>query len=470
MGAVAQLSHATVEVEPGRSATFAITVRNTGTVVDRFTFEALGAMAAWVTFAPPTLSLFPEASGTVNIIVAPPRDPTVTAGAVPLGVRVSSAEDAAGTFVEETTVNVAPFSDITVELVPRVARGRIMGRTQMAVDNRSNCAYRAELSGTDPQAQLAFAFRPPIVDVSPGAAAFVKVGLRPRSRFWKGPEKTIPFRLTLTNEPIAIPVRGQTPAAETDTAAPSSARTHRPPAGGCRRAPERLSRAPDAPATGPPGPPGTAVAARRPPSPHREEITTDGSMLHGPLLPRWLLALAAALIALAVLLLILWYALFRPQIRSTAQNEVNKQLTANGITPVSSSRGSKSGGSTGSSSGGSGQTGSGNSSGSSGAAVPGRGLRRSGPAGPSTRPSRPPETAPFWSSRCPTADRSQMTDLLVENSAGERGEPGSGSQRHARDGVGHGQLPGPRLPLDHPDRLRARNPGADDRVGMHRAL
>ena len=229
MGAVAQLSHATVEVEPGRSATFAITVRNTGTVVDRFTFEALGAMAAWVTFAPPTLSLFPEASGTVNIIVAPPRDPTVTAGAVPLGVRVSSAEDAAGTFVEETTVNVAPFSDITVELVPRVARGRIMGRTQMAVDNRSNCAYRAELSGTDPQAQLAFAFRPPIVDVSPGAAAFVKVGLRPRSRFWKGPEKTIPFRLTLTNEPIAIPVRGQTPSAEPDAEVREGHRTLRPP-------------------------------------------------------------------------------------------------------------------------------------------------------------------------------------------------------------------------------------------------
>ena len=405
MGAVAQLSHATVEVEPGRSATFAITVRNTGTVVDRFTFEALGAMAAWVTFAPPTLSLFPEASGTVNIIVAPPRDPTVTAGAVPLGVRVSSAEDAAGTFVEETTVNVAPFSDITVELVPRVARGRIMGRTQMAVDNRSNCAYRAELSGTDPQAQLAFAFRPPIVDVSPGAAAFVKVGLRPRSRFWKGPEKTIPFRLTLTNEPIAIPVRGQTPSAEPD--AEVRERPDAPPARVAGVAATGTAQStPAAPAAGSPAPPGTAAAARRPPSPHREEITTDGSMLHGPLLPRWLLALAAALIALAVLLLILWYVLFRPQIRSTAQNEVNKQLTANGITPVSST-GSKGGGTTGSSSGGSGQTGSGNSSGSCTAPRPGRGLPRLVPAGPSTRPSRPPGTAPFWSSRCPPAGPSR---------------------------------------------------------------
>jgi hypothetical protein len=418
MGAVAQLSHATVEVEPGRSATFAITVRNTETVVDRFTFEALGAMAAWVTFAPPTLSLFPEASGTVNIIVAPPRDPTVTAGAVPLGVRVSSAEDAAGTFVEETTVNVAPFSEITVELVPRVARGRIVGRTQMAVDNRSNCAYRAELSGTDPQAQLAFAFRPPIVDVSPGAAAFVKVGLRPRSRFWKGPEKTIPFRLTLTNEPIAIPVRGQTASAEPDTAVPE--RPDAPPArvaGVAATGAAQPTPAPSPP--GPPAPPGMAAAARRPPSPHREEITTDGSMLHGPLLPRWLLALVAALVGLAVLLLILWYALFRPQIRSTAQNEVNKQLTANGITPVSST-GSKSGGGTGASSGGSGQSGSGNSSGSSGAGS-GAGSTAVGSGGTINAAKQATGNGTFLVFKVPAGRSLQMTDLLVENSAGSVG-------------------------------------------------
>jgi hypothetical protein len=179
MGAIAQLSQATVDVEPGRTATFAIRVRNTGTVVDRFSFEALGTAAPWVTFAPQTLPLFPEASGTVNIIVAPPRHPSATAGAVPLGIRASSAEDPAGSSVEETTLKAAPFSDITMELVPRVARGRVRGRTQLAVDNRSNCAYRAELSGTDPQSQLAFGFRPAIVDVTPGKAAFVKVGVRP---------------------------------------------------------------------------------------------------------------------------------------------------------------------------------------------------------------------------------------------------------------------------------------------------
>ena len=45
MGAIAQLSHEAVDVEPGRTATFAIRVRNGGTVVDRFSFEALGTAA-----------------------------------------------------------------------------------------------------------------------------------------------------------------------------------------------------------------------------------------------------------------------------------------------------------------------------------------------------------------------------------------------------------------------------------------
>ena len=77
MGALAQLSQSRVEVEPGRTATIAVTVRNTGTVVDRYTFEALGAASPWVSFSPDSLSLFPEASGTVNVILAPPREPTV---------------------------------------------------------------------------------------------------------------------------------------------------------------------------------------------------------------------------------------------------------------------------------------------------------------------------------------------------------------------------------------------------------
>src|SRR5579862_4736976 len=124
MGSVAQLSASTLDVEPGRAATLSITVRNTGSVVDRFTFQAVGAASGWVTFRPDSISLFPEASGSVEVTFTPPREPTVTAGPMPFGVRVVSSEDAGGSVVEEGTLNVGAFSDITAELVPRVCQGR----------------------------------------------------------------------------------------------------------------------------------------------------------------------------------------------------------------------------------------------------------------------------------------------------------------------------------------------------------
>src|ERR1700733_8489329 len=268
MGALAQLSQSTVDVDPGRSATIAMTVRNTGTVVDRYNFEVLGAAAPWVTFAPNTLSLFPEASATVNIILSPPRDPMVAAGPMPLGVRVVSAEDEAGSVVEEGTVNVGAFSDITVELLPRVARGRMVGRAQLAVDNRSNCRYRAEIVGGDSQMQLAFAFRPPMVDVAPGEAVFSKVAIRPGQRFWRGPEKTRPFRLILRQDLTATLARVGDLAAAPSTTAPGGAGTGGgPPAG------------PTAPAVAPTPPRGLAQGAPSASSPHKDEIFADGSML-----------------------------------------------------------------------------------------------------------------------------------------------------------------------------------------------
>jgi len=395
MGAIAQLSESTVDVEPGRSTTITLTVRNNGTVVDRYTFEALGAAAASVSFAPTTLSLFPGASGTVSVVVAPPRDSTVPAGPAPLGVRVVSAEDPAGSIVEEATINIGSFSDITAELVPRITRGRRSARTQLAVDNRSNCSYRAVLSGSDPKSHLAVLFSPGVIDVAPGQAGFAKVLVRPASHFWRGVEKTHTFRVILTAQPTG-PVAGAV------APAPSAA-------GG-------TGAAAGSPPTPPAGTP--AVTATLPavaPSPHKEEIVADGSMLQEPMLPRWLLAAVAALIALAVILAILWFTLLKPQIRSTAQQEVNKQLAANGITSSSPSSGTGSSG-TGSTSGSGGSstavttppsgTGSGSSSASSGLTVNGS-LQA---VGNGTR-----------EYTVPSGKTLEITDILVENSAGDTG-------------------------------------------------
>jgi hypothetical protein len=358
MGALAQLASSTLSVEPGRSATTAVTIRNNGSVVDRFTFEALGPLAEWVTFSPDSLSLFPEASGTVNIVIAPPRSSAVAAGTVPYGVKVTSAEDPEGGTAEEGTIDVAPFSDVSLELLPRIVHGGRVGLARLAVDNRSNIPYDAEIAGADASAALGFGFRPSVIQIPAGGAEFVKVRIRPVKTFWRGVPANKPFQLELTS----------------------------------------------------------ATA------PHPPKTRADGSMLQEALLPRWVMAAIAALIALAVILAILWFAFLKPQIHDTAVNEAKKQLADAGLTPASSTSGSGGGAGTGTTGGsGSGSSsqgttvttlGSSSAVGSSNPSSPGVTVNRSGVANGNGN-------QVLYT--VPAGHTLQITDMLIQNAAGDNG-------------------------------------------------
>jgi hypothetical protein len=359
MGVVAQLSSSDIAVEPGRQVTFGMQVRNTGSVVDRFTFEALGTAAGAIRFSPETLSLFPEATGTVNVTVELPREPGSTAGPNHLGIKVISSEDPESTVVEEATLNVSAFSNVGLELVPKVVPARRWGRTKLVVDNRSNCPFRGAVEGYDSRGALDIAFRPAVLDVAPGEAVFVSTSLRPKAIFWRGPDKTLPFSVSVQSS------------------------------------------------TGE-----TSDAAAAPVLPHPPAVTTDGSLVQQPMLPGWLLKALAVLVALAVLLVILWFALFKPQLRSTAKDEVNKQLAATGLITSSKPSSGSSGGSGKSSSGGS-------------------------KSSPGTAPASPPVVISNGGSvnssaaaagngsqvvyTVPVGQSLNITDLLVENPAGDTG-------------------------------------------------
>ncbi len=301
MGALAHSSASTTDVEPGTSSSITVDVHNNGAVVDRYSFQALGPAAPWVSFSPDSLSLFPDTSETVAVTFSPPRQSTTPFGAITVGIRVASHEDPAGSVVEEIVVNVGAFSDIDAELVPSITSGRITGRARLAVDNRSNCVYRADLSGTDSKSALRFSFHPAAVDVPPGNALFAKVRIDPTRRFWRGPPRTHPLRVILRDR------QGATTA---PTAGPQSS-----------VAPMSFG----SPSSG-----GSAVALAQPrtSSPHKREVVVNGSMVQQPILPRWLLAL----IGILGLLVLLWFLLLKPQIRSVANDEVSNAFKAAGIT------------------------------------------------------------------------------------------------------------------------------------------
>jgi hypothetical protein len=193
----ASLSTARVEVAPGGAANVELTVRNTGSVVDEFRIEILGEGAQWTTASPAVLPLFPGASAPVTITFNPPRRSDRVAGEVDVAVKVVSREDADGSAVEELVVAIGGFDEPDAELVPRTIRASRKANVQVAIDNLGNRRMQRSLVATDADQKLKFETVPAEVVVEAGRAEFAKVTIRPVKTFFRGPDRTIPYRVNL---------------------------------------------------------------------------------------------------------------------------------------------------------------------------------------------------------------------------------------------------------------------------------
>lgn len=264
MSLTASLDASSVNAAPGEETAVPLQVRNSGPTVEEYRFEVVGACAAWSAVEPAVLSLYPGDSGTVSLVLRPPRDATVPAGETPFGVRVVPTGEQSGTVVPEGRLTVLPFTATTAELVPRSSHGSRRGRHQLAVDNLGNTPVTVRL-GAQPGTELArVAFVAPELLIAPGQAEFGRLRVRPAKRIWRGTPVTHPFQVFAATQ-VA---EGQEPV---------------------------------------------------------EPVLVDGSYQQEPILPRWL---PRALITAAVLLIALvglWYALLRPAVKSAAREAVTPE-------------------------------------------------------------------------------------------------------------------------------------------------
>ncbi|MFI1887840.1 hydrolytic protein [Streptomyces jumonjinensis] len=283
MTASAELDRPTVTVSPGAEATTTLTVRNDGDIVEAYTLEVVGDCAAWSTVEPARVSLYPGTSEAVTVTLAPPRSHEVRAGETPLGVRVLPAEHPESVVVPEATVVIEPFHELRAELDPGRRRGWLGARFRTAVQNKGNTAVDVALTGTQAGEELRLTFTPGRWRLEPGESAEARLRVRAQRPIWFG-------------EPVAWPFEVE--------AAESAAESAEGDAGG--------------------EPPGRAEAL-------------PGEFAQLPLLPRWLLIVLAALLAL----LLAWFALVRPAVRSTAkqaatqaaQEETARARQQDGATP-----------------------------------------------------------------------------------------------------------------------------------------
>ena len=200
MGATATLSEAGLVAEPGQETSCSVTIRNAGQVVDQFAIDVVGDTSGWATAEPATVNLMPGETATVTVRFAPPRSSDVPAGVIPFGVRVFSSEDPAGSVVEEGTVQLGAFTEVTAEIVPAKVEASSKANFEVAVDNRGNRPVAVELSPLDPEDELDFELERNRVDLAPGTAAFIRMKTKPRKRFLRGQPIRHRFQVFVTAE------------------------------------------------------------------------------------------------------------------------------------------------------------------------------------------------------------------------------------------------------------------------------
>jgi hypothetical protein len=193
MGTSASLSVQRLSITPGTAGAISITVRNTGSVVDEFSFVPIGFPEAWFHAEPATVSLLPGGESVVALTITPPRSSTVVAGDTDVAVKIASREDEAGSTVEEFLLSIEPFMQTSADLVPQTQRGARRGKSEIALDNRGNTLLNATFTATDPNETLRIDIDPPALGVQPGRAAFSNITVTPEKTFWRGPDRSHPY-------------------------------------------------------------------------------------------------------------------------------------------------------------------------------------------------------------------------------------------------------------------------------------
>jgi cytoskeletal protein RodZ len=247
----------TLRVEPGQSTSCKLSLANTGSIVEQFTIMVLGETAEWTHSDPPVVSLFPGAQQTATLTFSPPRLHTTPAGEIPFAVKVIPSNEPEESVTEEGTITVGSFNDIGAELLPRVATGRVAARQKLAVDSRGNVAVPVAVSAVDAADAVKFRIRPSVLTTAPGEARFIRIRVKPKQRFWKGPPQQKPYKVQVAPE-------GEKP------------------------------------------------------------LVLDGGLSQRAVLPKWLYAL----VGIVAMLLLLWFLLVRPIVRSTAINSTKPALAS----------------------------------------------------------------------------------------------------------------------------------------------
>lgn len=194
-----------LQVQPGQEVTSEVGVLNTSDIVELFNLDVVGLPDGWATVEPPSVSLFPGASETVQIRLHPPDEPSTEAGIHPFGVRVVPTNAPGASCVEEGRLTVEESIQLGTELLPEVAFGRLRGKQVLAIDNRGNVPAEVSILGTDAAGAVRILAEPQQVVVPSGRTQLVQIRIKPVQRIFRGPMRHRQYTVVVTpvgGEPV----------------------------------------------------------------------------------------------------------------------------------------------------------------------------------------------------------------------------------------------------------------------------
>ena len=195
MAAQAWFSRSDIEVVPGTSAVFQLTIVNLGDTTESFSLAPVGLAAGWTTIRPGSVTLFGGSQEVVDIEVHPPLLPSTTAGPTALTVRIVPQSDPDDVGSSETTLQVGPTYTRRLHMLQPALRARRTAVYEMMLENQGNTQASCRLHLLDPTGRVDGDFDPPAVGVEPGASSLVRLKLHSNRLQWQRRSRTVQFTI-----------------------------------------------------------------------------------------------------------------------------------------------------------------------------------------------------------------------------------------------------------------------------------
>ena len=195
MAAQAWFSRSDIEVVPGTSAVFQLTIVNLGDTTESFSLAPVGLAAGWTTIRPGSVTLFGGSQEVVDVEVHPPLLPSTTAGPPALTVRIVPQSDPDDVGSSETTLQVGPTFTRRLHMLQPALRARRTAVYEMMLENQGNTQASCRLHLLDPTGRVDGDFDPPAVGVEPGASSLVRLKLHANRLQWQRRSRTVQFTI-----------------------------------------------------------------------------------------------------------------------------------------------------------------------------------------------------------------------------------------------------------------------------------